>query len=239
MSSKADKKNILKLIKSKMLISRLDAIHELKELGEAADFAVSALIRVAKKDEDDLARINALDVLAGLSEISQEVIVVIEASLNSKSLGVQKKAEKILSKMDRDVTIIPLPDEEQPSTTEETAVEEDDAPSQEGFFEPVKEEQLHQQTAASDNGAEVTLDWEFEEFGVGETSEISSTVTPDIEPEEPQQVEPEEVISEETPPPMEDLPPPAEEESIEEVEEVVLEEVEEVVLEEVEEVVLE
>ncbi len=238
MSSKANKKNILKLIKSKMLIERLDAIHELKELGDTANFAVSALIRLVKKDEDDLARINALDVLAGLSEISQEVIAVIEASLNSNSIGVQKKAEKILSKMDRDVTIIPLPDEEQPSTTEETVVEAEDSPAQEGFFEPVKEEQLHQQAAVSSNDTEVTLAWEFEEFGVGETSELSSTITPDVTADQtPQQVEPEEVISEETPPPIEDLQPPAEEESIEAVEEVVLEEesieaVEEVVLEE-------
>ncbi|MCK4896157.1 MAG: hypothetical protein KAS47_05065, partial [Candidatus Heimdallarchaeota archaeon] len=211
MPSKVNKRNILKLIKSKMLISRLDAIHELKGLGEAADFAVSALIRIVKKDEDDLARINALDVLAGLSEISQEVIAVIEASLNSNSIGLQKKAEKILANMDRDAQIIPLPSEEL-STAEETEVEVEDTPSQEGFFEPVKEEQLQKQAAATVNENEVSVDWQLEEFGVGETTDLDSTVASDVTPDQAaQQVEPEEVISEEIPP-IEDFQPPVEEE---------------------------
>ncbi len=222
MPSKADKKRILKLIKSKILISRLDAIYELNKLGEAADFAVSALVHVAKKDADDLARINALDVLAGLSDISQEVIAVIEASLNSNSIGVQKKAEKILAKMDREAQIVPIPSEE-PSTVEETEAVVEDTQSQEGFFEPVKEEQLHSKTAVSANDNEVKLDWEFEELGVGETNDIS-TVTPGVtQVQAPAQSETEEIIKEEIPT-IEDLSPPIEEESIEIVEEVVVEE---------------
>lgn len=219
MPSKADKRRILKLIKSKMLISRLDAINELKELNKAAEFGVSALIHIVKKDKDDLARINALDVLAGLSDISQGVIVAIKASLNSSSIGVKQKAEKILAKMVREANIIPFPSDD-PSTVEETKIDVVDTPSQEGFFETVKEEQLQSKTAAASvNDDEVSLDWEFEEFGVGESTDISSSDVSEVsQVQAPPQEESDEVISEETTP-SEDLIQPIVEESIETVEE--------------------
>ncbi|MBY9002305.1 MAG: tetratricopeptide repeat protein, partial [Candidatus Heimdallarchaeota archaeon] len=174
MSSKADKKRILKLIKSKILIERLDAIHELKSIGEEADFAVSDLIKVVKKDSDDLARINALDVLASLSDISQQVIDVIEASLNYDSIGVQKKAEKILANIDKSAQSFSLPSESEDFEEVSEPITEE-SPEHEGFFEPVKEEQLQNTASASINDNEVSVDWQFEEFGVGETTDLSST----------------------------------------------------------------
>ncbi|MHA1225002.1 MAG: hypothetical protein ACTSP3_17470 [Candidatus Heimdallarchaeaceae archaeon] len=102
MSSKAEKKKILKLLKSKHVIERLDGLYDLKDLGEQALFAFNQLKTLVEKDVDDLVRINALDLLYQLSEFNLEAKSMIEICLNDKSMGVRRKAEKLLQKAEKE-----------------------------------------------------------------------------------------------------------------------------------------
>ncbi|MHA1466301.1 MAG: tetratricopeptide repeat protein [Candidatus Heimdallarchaeaceae archaeon] len=217
MAPKIDKKRIMKLLKSKMLISRLDAIHELKELGDKAEFAISGLMNVVKKDPDDLACINALDVLASFSDISQQIIDIIEKAASSGRIGVQKKAERILAKLDKQAVIIPITSEE--SSEEEPPEIAEEPQTEEGFFESVNEEQLQQTQAIANNENEVTMDWQLEEIGVGETTDLKTETQI---PTTPESVVPEpeldETTLEEEAPQIEDLAPLVEEEKIAEPE---------------------
>jgi len=58
MLPKGEQKKILKLLNSKHVIERLDALHELRDAGEHAAFAVSKLSSLVQKDSDDLVIIN-------------------------------------------------------------------------------------------------------------------------------------------------------------------------------------
>ena len=97
MSSKGDQKRILKLLKSKIMIERLDALHELRELGEGANFAFNQIVQLAKKDSDDLVRVNSLDVIINCSGVNPQAKSVIESFLEDASMGVRRKAQKLHS----------------------------------------------------------------------------------------------------------------------------------------------
>ena len=129
MISKGEQKRFLKLLKSKHVIERLDSLHDMKKLDLGASFAFSALVDLVKKDSDDLVRINALDILAVLAGESQEALAVIQEATLSDTLGVKKKAERLLIKI-KDVfeDILEPEAEPQPLTDElfekvETTVE--------------------------------------------------------------------------------------------------------------------
>ena len=89
MLPKGEQKKILKLLNSKHFIERLDALHELKDAGEHAAFAVTKLISLIQKDPDDLVIINALDILALLSQNSPELVSTIEKAswISAKSIS--------------------------------------------------------------------------------------------------------------------------------------------------------
>ena len=129
MISKGEQKRFLKLLKSKHVIERLDSLHDMKKLDLGASFAFAALVDLVKKDSDDLVRINALDILAVLAGESQEALAVIQEATLSDTIGVKKKAERLLIKI-KDVfeDILEPEAEPQPLTDElfekvETSVE--------------------------------------------------------------------------------------------------------------------
>jgi len=129
MVSKGEQKRFLKLLKSKHVIERLDSLHDMKKLDLGASFAFTALVDLVNKDPDDLVRINALDILAVLAGESQEALAVIQDAALSDTLGVKKKAERLLIKI-KDVfeDILEPEAEPQPLTDElfekvETTVE--------------------------------------------------------------------------------------------------------------------
>jgi hypothetical protein len=99
MISKGEQKRFLKLLKSKHVIERLDSLHDMKKLDLGASFAYTALVDLVEKDPDDLVRINALDILAILAGESQEALAVIQEAALSDTLGVKKKAERLLIKI--------------------------------------------------------------------------------------------------------------------------------------------
>ncbi|MHA1447085.1 MAG: hypothetical protein ACTSSN_10360, partial [Candidatus Heimdallarchaeaceae archaeon] len=117
------------MLKSKHVIERLDSLHDMKKLDLGASFAFSALVDLVNKDPDDLVRINALDILAVLAGESQEALAVIQDATLSDTLGVKKKAERLLLKIKDVFEDILEPDEgPQPLTDElfekvETTVE--------------------------------------------------------------------------------------------------------------------
>ncbi|MHA1514571.1 MAG: tetratricopeptide repeat protein [Candidatus Heimdallarchaeaceae archaeon] len=129
MISKGEQKRFLKMLKSKHVIERLDSLHDMKKLDLGASFAFSALVDLVNKDPDDLVRINALDILAVLAGESQEALAVIQDATLSDTLGVKKKAERLLLKIKDVFEDILEPDEgPQPLTDElfekvETTVE--------------------------------------------------------------------------------------------------------------------
>ena len=176
MVPKKDQKRILKMLKDKLVISRLDALHELRGYGSEADFAVQQLETVIKKDSDDLARINALDIIAKLSENKPGLLRIIKSAASSERMSIKRKAEKLLQ--DLQETESPISTPEFDSIPDETVTEELHEESQAGFFTQVTEERFQQPDASS---SEINMDFHLEEFGVGETSEVVSkteTVAP-------------------------------------------------------------
>ncbi len=117
MISKGEQKRFLKQLKSKHVIERLDALHDMKKLDLEASFAFSNLVDLVNKDLDDLVRINALDILAVLAGESQEALAVIQEAATSDTLGVQKKAERLLIQI-KDVLEDILEPEEEPQPEE-------------------------------------------------------------------------------------------------------------------------
>ena len=129
MISKGEQKRFLKLLRSKHVIERLDSLHDMKKLDLGASFAFSNLVDLVNKDPDDLVRINALDIIAVLAGESQEALAVIQKAATSDTIGVQKKAERLLLKIKDVLEDILEPEAEpQPLTDElfekvETTVE--------------------------------------------------------------------------------------------------------------------
>jgi tetratricopeptide (TPR) repeat protein len=171
MLPKGEKKKILKLLNSKHFIERLDALHELKDAGEDAAFAVSKLITLIQKDPDDLVIINALDILALLSKSSPELVSTIEKAAISERIGVRKKAEKILSKIGPAEEIIP-PEEEPPLTDEHF----------EKVEETITEIPAVQEAVPTPLGATADVSFDLEEFSVGDIAELKSVETVGITP---------------------------------------------------------
>ncbi|MHA1955005.1 MAG: hypothetical protein ACW96U_13780, partial [Candidatus Heimdallarchaeaceae archaeon] len=241
MLPKGEKKKILKLLNSKHFIERLDALHELKDAGEHAAFAVSKLTNLIQKDPDDLVIINALDILAVLSSASPELVSVIETASTSERMGVRKKAEKLLNQIGP-VEEISAPDVEEPPLTDEHF---------EKVEETITEIPVSQEAVPAPLESTADVSFDLEEFSVGEIAELKSVETVGIDPVNgvlaqsiptvpkaiptpPPEPEPEEIVEE-----IEE-PEEAVEEVIEEIEEAPIEEIEEVVeeapIEEIEEV---
>ncbi len=220
MVSKSEQKKIIKLLKSKLTIERLDGLHELKSTGQEAGFAISELSNIIKKDQDDLCIINALDIIAMLSETNAEYISIIEQAATAERVGVKRKAEKLLTTISGRVQIVPISDEEEAPLTDE-------------LFEKIEEPITEQPTITVQTDVSDDISFDLEDFSVGETTELQSvqalevpaaTFTPEsIPPPPPSKVE--------TPPPE---PPPVPPEPIEEAAIPEIEEVEEVELEEIE-----
>ncbi|NPD90525.1 MAG: tetratricopeptide repeat protein [Asgard group archaeon] len=167
MLPKGEKKKILKLLNSKHFIERLDALHELKDAGEHAAFAVSKLINLIQKDPDDLVIINALDIVVLLSTASPELVSVIQNATNSERIGIRKKAEKLLKQIGS-VEEISAPVEGEPPLTDE-------------HFEKVEEEITEilppQEAAVVPLGSTTDISFDLEEFSVGEVAELQSVET--------------------------------------------------------------
>jgi tetratricopeptide (TPR) repeat protein len=112
MISKGEQKRLLKLLKSKHEIERLDALHDLKKFDMDAAFAYTVLVDLVNKDPDDLVRINALDIIAVLAGQSQDALAVIQIAANSDRMGVKNKAERLLVKIKAVLEDIMEPEEE-------------------------------------------------------------------------------------------------------------------------------
>ncbi len=112
MISKGEQKRILKLLKSKHVIERLDALHDLKKHDLEATFAYTVLVDLINKDSDDLVRINALDIVAVLAGQSEDALAVIQIASTSDSMGVKNKAERLLLKIKTVLEEIIEPDAE-------------------------------------------------------------------------------------------------------------------------------
>lgn len=212
MVSKSEQKKITKLLKSKLTIERLDGLHELKSTGQEAGFAISELSNIIKKDQDDLCIINALDIVAMLSETNTEYISIIEQATNAERVGVKRKADKLLKTVKVRVEI-------------KTPVNvEAEAPLTDELFEKIEEPIIDQPTVTAQIEESDDLGFDLEDFSVGETTELDSvqalevpaaTFTPgSVPPPPPTKVE--------APPPE---PPSAPPEPIEEAEALEIEQV--------------
>ena len=170
MISKSERKKILKLLKSKRFVERLDGLHGLKAVGVDADFAISELESLVRKDADDLVKINALDILATISEKSGAAELFIKNAINSESMGVRKKAEKLLAKIEQREDERFSPQEEAPLTNE--------------LFEKVEQPIVDSipvpEAAVVNNEQETEITFNLEEFSIGETTELQPSLTQDI-----------------------------------------------------------
>ena len=210
MVSKSEQKKIIKLLKSKLTIERLDGLHELKSTGQEAGFAISELKNIIKKDQDDLCIINALDVIAMLSETNAEYVSIIELATNAERMGVKRKAEKLLTTISGRVQI------------DQVSVEEE-APLTNELFEKIEESITEQPTLTDKTDVSDDIGFDLEDFSVGETTELQSvqalevpaaTFTSDsIPPPPPTKAEtsPPEPPSAPPPEPIEEMEPPTEE----------------------------
>ncbi|MEE9409865.1 MAG: tetratricopeptide repeat protein [Candidatus Heimdallarchaeota archaeon] len=161
MISNKQRKKILKQLKSRHVIERLDGLHELKAVGIEADFAMSELENLLRKDSDDLVRMNTLDVFANISEKTDMVELFIKNALNDESIGVKKKAEKILAMIDRRDEE-PHPDEEAPLSNELFEKIED----------PILESSIDQTVQVKESDEIQDISFNLEEISVGETTEL-------------------------------------------------------------------
>ncbi len=132
MISKSEQKKFLKDLKSKHVITRLDALHDLKKHDLAAMFALDILVLLVQKDEDDMVRFNSLDVLALLAGQSEDALKVIQDSAVSEHVGVSRKAQRLLIKIKTVLEDILTPEERE-------AVEEEVAePLSDELFEKIE-----------------------------------------------------------------------------------------------------
>ncbi len=221
MVSKSEQKKITKLLKSKLTIERLDGLHELKSTGQEADFAISELSNIIKKDQDDLCIINALDIIAMLSETNTEYISIIEQATNAERVGVKRKAEKLLTTISGRVQIEPVSVEEEAPLTDE-------------LFEKIEEPIIEQPTITAKAEVHDDISFDLEDFSVGETTELHSVQALEVPAAvfTPESIPPPPPTKVETPPP--EPPPAAPPETIEEAEPLEVEPVKEVELEEIE-----
>ena len=194
MVSKSEQKKISKLLKSKLTIERLDGLHELKATGQEAVFAISELSNIIKKDQDDLCIINALDIVAMLTEIKSQYISIIEQAATSVRVGIKRKAEKLLSSISSRIQIESVSIEEESPLTDE-------------LFEKVEEPITESPVLTPETEVPNDFTFDLEEFSVGETKELESVQALELPAASfsPESIAPPPPTQVETPPPS---PPP-------------------------------
>ncbi|MFW9853117.1 MAG: hypothetical protein ACFFDS_09245, partial [Candidatus Thorarchaeota archaeon] len=213
MVSKSEQKKIIKLLKSKLTIERLDGLHELKSTGQEASFAISELSNIIKKDQDDLCIINALDIIALLTESNAEYISIIEKAATAERVGVKRKAEKLLSTISGRVQIEPVGVQEEAPLTDE-------------LFEKIEEPITEQPTVTATNEVSEDISFDLEDFSVSETTELESVQALEVSAASfsPASIPPPPPTKVESPPPEPPTSPP---EPMEEAEVLEVEQVEE------------
>ena len=172
MVSKSEQKKFVKDLKSKHVITRLDALHDLKKHDLEAMFALDCLIQLVKNDEDDMVRFHSLDILAILAGESEVALQAIQESATSEHMGVSRKATRLLSKIKVALEEILEPEEKEielpaePTTDEHFEKIEAPIPSEGSAPVPVPQPAVPQPAAF-----QTTTDEKFDESELGREEE--------------------------------------------------------------------
>ncbi|MHA1200861.1 MAG: hypothetical protein ACTSQF_16215, partial [Candidatus Heimdallarchaeaceae archaeon] len=133
MIPKSELKKFQKDLRSKHVITRLDALHDLKKHDLEAVVFIDILVHLVKNDEDDMVRFNSLDILAILAGESEVALQCINEAATSEQVGVSRKAQRLLTKIKSVLEDILETEEE-----EEVGIEESAEPLSDELFERIE-----------------------------------------------------------------------------------------------------